>query len=665
MIILERPSRGRSLSAGAGKLVPEPADAYVLWQTLLASGALLIGWSQRPVHHPGELLFFALLAAVAGSQKLWVPDSARSRISVGYIFVMVGLLFLGVPEAMLIAAASGLTGSLLNVPERPSLRESAFNVSAQILSAALAGGTLLVLGGTGEGPLMRAGILPIFAAAGIYFLTNSGLAALAVSLTDRRPMWGVWRQGLLWTVSGAVAGSSLAMLMARAYELPDRTLFYLSLPLAYVMFAAYQATLERMDESRRHVEDLDRTARELYASFQRVGQALAAPLDTGALHRLIVELCHEMLAPQMSGLCLWRDGALQLMAAQFSSSFPSGRNGSVADAVQKASATALERGHPTSTPTDGVRPGATGALAFAVPLRSPEVVHGALCVLYDPSCRLTDARRQLLTTFAAQAALALQNARLFQREQDVADTMRRSLLPLPRIEAPHLEIGTIYEPLIIDAGCIGGDYYDVFTLDDGRVAVSIADVCGKGISAAVRTALSKYTVRAYAVETPTPHPVLAHANAAFIAQESDPETFTTLAYALLDAEEGSLSFSAAGHPPALLYRAATRRYVSLDAGGAALGVLPGAEYEEVVEAFGPNDVLLLYTDGVLEARRGSEEFGLERLGDVFVRVAARAAQEIADAVVEAAREFAGGAFADDVTLLVLKNTRPRTGGAGQ
>jgi serine phosphatase RsbU (regulator of sigma subunit) len=82
----------------------------------------------------------------------------------------------------------------------------------------------------------------------------------------------------------------------------------------------------------------------------------------------------------------------------------------------------------------------------------------------------------------------------------------------------------------------------------------------------------------------------------------------------------------------------------------------------VVEAFGPNDVLLLYTDGVLEARRGDEEFGSERLEAAFTRVAVRGAQEIAEAVVEAAREFAGGALADDVTLLVLKNTRPGTGG---
>src|SRR5947209_194992 len=177
MIILERPSRGRSLSAGAGKLVPEPADAYVLWQALLASGALLVGWSQHALRHPWELLFFACLAALAGSQKLWVPDSTRQRISIGYIFVMVGLLFLGVREAMLIAAASGLTGSLLNVPGRPSLRESIFNVSAQILSAALAGGILLAFGRTGDRSLLRAGILPIFAAASVYFLTNSALAA--------------------------------------------------------------------------------------------------------------------------------------------------------------------------------------------------------------------------------------------------------------------------------------------------------------------------------------------------------------------------------------------------------------------------------------------------------------------------------------------------------
>src|SRR5439155_18318514 len=137
-----------------------------------------------------------------------------------------------------------------------------------------------------------------------------------------------------------------------------------------------------------------------------------------------------------------------------------------------------------------------------------------------------------LTSFAAQAALALQNARLFQAEQDAADTMRLSLLPPSRVQARDLEIGTFYEPQAIDAGRIGGDYYDVLTLPDGRVVVTIADVCGKGMPAAVRTALSKYTVRAYAIETPAPQQVLVCANAAMVSQAPDDECFNPSAYSL-------------------------------------------------------------------------------------------------------------------------------------
>ena len=160
MIILERPSHRPAASAGAGKLVPVPADIYGLWLALLASGALLAGWGRHPIRQPGDLLLFAALAAIAGSQKLWLPESARRRVSIGYIFVMAGMLFLGVPEAMSIAAASGLAGSLLNVPERPSLRAALFNVSALILSAALAGVTLLFLVPDPRGPLTAAGIPP-------------------------------------------------------------------------------------------------------------------------------------------------------------------------------------------------------------------------------------------------------------------------------------------------------------------------------------------------------------------------------------------------------------------------------------------------------------------------------------------------------------------------
>jgi serine phosphatase RsbU (regulator of sigma subunit) len=663
MILLERSRRGRPTPSGwvvsAEDLAPAPADLYVFSLALVAVCALLVGWSQHSVQRPRDLLVFGVLAAAAGSQKLWVPNSLCSRISIGYIFVIVSLPFLGMAEAMLVAAASGLTGSLVNLGGRPTLREGVFNVSAQVISAALAGKLLLLFGRTPGDPQQPVEILPILAAAAVYFLCNSALAAAGIAFAEERPVWQVWRQGLRWTAAVALAGSCLAILMALAYGVPQRTLFYLSLPLAYVLFAAYQATLERMAESRQHVEDQDQSARELFAAYRRVGAALAAPLDIGALHRLIVELGQEMLTPLMSGLCLRREGGLELSDALFASTFPSSRTGEVAEALQQAAATALERGQPTSSPTEGLRPGSPGAIMFAVPLQSSDGVHGALCVLYEPWSELTDARRQFLTSFSAQAALALQNARRFELEQDVADTMRQCLLPPRQIVARDLEIGTHYEPLAIDAGRIGGDYYDLLTLPDGRIAASIADVCGKGMEAAVRTALIKYTVRSYAVEAPWPMQVLNRANSALVAQETDIERFTTLSYALLDPRAGTLCLAAAGHPPALLYRAAIGRCVSLEAGGAALGVLPDAGYEEVVESFEPGDVLLLYTDGVLEARCGGEEFGLERLEATFQSTARRPPAEIATAIVAAAREFAAGKLSDDVTLLVVKHTGSR------
>jgi serine phosphatase RsbU (regulator of sigma subunit) len=662
MIILERPRCPRPAGFALEEVAPEPADIYVLCLALLATCGLLVVWSQHSVDRSRELLLFGLLAASAGSLKLWVPISRGSRISIGYIFVLLGLLFLKLPEAMLVAAASGLSSSLLNLNGRPAPREALFNISSLVLSTGLAGQTLTLLGHPVGVPPSQGSVLPILAAAAVYFLSNSVLAAGVVALSEERQIWTIWQQGVHWTLAGALAGSSLAILMALAYSLPDRTLFYLSLPLAYVLFAAYQATLERMDESRRHVEDLDQSARELYRSFQRVGQALAAPLEITGLHRLIVDLCYEMLEPLMSGLCLCREGALELSVAAFAPTFPQGRAGAVAEALQKAAATALNRGLPTSTPTDGLGTGSPGSLVFAVPLEAAGVGHGALCVLFEPWSRLTDARRQFLTGFAAQAALALQNARHFQMEQGVAETMRRSLLPPAQLEAPPLEIGTFCEPLAIDAGRVGGDYYDLLTLPDGRIAASIADVCGKGMAAAVRTALSKYTVRAYASETPWPRQVLTRANSALLAQDQNSETFTTIAYALIDPAAGSLAVAVAGHPPVLLYRAAARRCVCLEAGGAALGVLPDAEYEEALEAFEPGDVLLLYTDGVLEARRGNEQFGLERLEEVFSRAVGLAPSQVAAQIVAAARDFAGGRLTDDVTLLVLKYAGTRGGG---
>ena len=83
MIILERYPRERSTRGNAAELIPEPADAYVLCLSVLTAGALLVAWNQHAIRHPRELLLFGLLAAAAGSQKLWVPDGTRSRVSIG------------------------------------------------------------------------------------------------------------------------------------------------------------------------------------------------------------------------------------------------------------------------------------------------------------------------------------------------------------------------------------------------------------------------------------------------------------------------------------------------------------------------------------------------------------------------------------------------------
>ena len=239
------------------------------------------------------------------------------------------------------------------------------------------------------------------------------------------------------------------------------------------------------------------------------------------------------------------------------------------------------------------------------------------------------------------------------RARQLAETLQASLIPPELPEVPRLELGAVYRA----AGRgdeVGGDFYDVFEVARGDWAVVIGDVCGKGPEAAAVTAIARYTLRAAALHHRRPAAVLRMLNEVLLRQEV--ERFCTVAYVRLQQRADGrfrATVAAGGHPCPILLRA-EHEPVAVCTPGGLVGVLPDVELHDVSLALAPGDALVLYTDGVTEARRGDELFGDDRLEAVLAEHRDERAVGIAKAVADAAAAFAEGPVRDDVAVLVVR-----------
>jgi phosphoserine phosphatase RsbU/P len=258
---------------------------------------------------------------------------------------------------------------------------------------------------------------------------------------------------------------------------------------------------------------------------------------------------------------------------------------------------------------------------------------------------------QLLTTLKqeidAGRARRLQDA-AEQRELSEALKIQRRLLPqeIPQIDGWELAVS--WQP----ASGVGGDCFDIIRFSDSRLGITIADVVGKGIPAALLMSNLQAAVRAFASEIVEPRALCQQVNRILCGNIAEGR-FISFFYALLDATTGTLTFTNAGHYLPMLVRA-NGVVDRLGLGGPVLGVIPDANYEQGQVSMSAGDRLVLYTDGLTEARDGEgDEFGEERLIDAIVAHRACSAPALQARLTEAVLRFTNGSLQDDATLMVL------------
>jgi serine phosphatase RsbU (regulator of sigma subunit) len=308
----------------------------------------------------------------------------------------------------------------------------------------------------------------------------------------------------------------------------------------------------------------------------------------------------------------------------------------------------IERGHELLEPFLS-----KGWTAAVIPVGSHLDVMAALTILsFRPGRPIDDETLSAAVAFAGQAALAVDNARLYQQQKEFADTMQRSLLPSGHPDVAGLEVGEVYAPSSrVD---VGGDVYDFVELPDGRLAVVLGDVTGHGVEATADMAMAKFVFRSLSREHPEPGDFLARANDVIV-DEIAPGKFITMTYVTVDGGTGEVACANAGHPaPRVVLPDGSVH--ALETQGLILGIDSNQEYDEVREQLPENALLVLYTDGVVEARRDGDLYGEERLDALLVENRGLPARELAGRIADDARRWSGGELTDDLAVVVIRRT---------
>lgn len=256
-----------------------------------------------------------------------------------------------------------------------------------------------------------------------------------------------------------------------------------------------------------------------------------------------------------------------------------------------------------------------------------------------------------LTEIAAHASAALATAALYKRQAHIAETLQRSLVP-DEPHFKHLDIATLYAPAPGEAE-VGGDFFDVFSVDHDKVAIVVGDVSGKGLQAAIHTAETKYMLRGFAHQNHDPHYVVHNLNHA-LNDYLPNETFITLLYFIIDTKNHTMTYINAGHEAPILFCRDSNSVGEIKPCGPVLGVTKSAIYTTQQAVIEPDDTLFCYTDGVTDVRTNGDRFGYARLRECVVGAPPGSAHRVMEHVMGKVRSFGLSRQTDDQVVVVVR-----------
>ncbi|MRR13399.1 GAF domain-containing protein, partial [bacterium] len=336
-----------------------------------------------------------------------------------------------------------------------------------------------------------------------------------------------------------------------------------------------------------------------------ISDAAMSSLDIGGLAERLLERLARVMRADAAALLLAEDGQLRLAASVGFSfgdlvvSVGEGFSGRMAsERTSRYLEDAQAEGEVVSEPLreQGIRS------ALGVPMLVGERLIGTLHVDWRTHHAFDERDVRLLEIVGDRIALAMRNAQLYEGERRIAQIFQEALLSLPE-HINGVEYAKAYHSATEEAW-VGGDFFDLFPVDSQRVGVLIGDVSGKGIEAAVLTSIVKDTIRAHVHEGSAPAQVLQKTNA-LVEHYSNSETFVTVFFGVLERATGRFIYCNAGHLPALSLDC-RGTVLELSSNSPLLGALPDVEFIDDEVQLPEGQTLLLFTDGLVEARSGAE-----------------------------------------------------------
>ena len=294
-----------------------------------------------------------------------------------------------------------------------------------------------------------------------------------------------------------------------------------------------------------------------------------------------------------------------------------------------------------------------------VPIISQDAVVGALVFRQRTERKdFTTEEVDFATRLMSIATLAFENARLYERELRISETLQQAAIA-PRDATPGVVYSVAYQPAS-KAASIGGDFYNVFAIGPDHVGIVIGDVSGKGLKAARLTSLLQDSIRAYAYEDWRPATVMNRVNR-LVQHLSPTESYATVFFGVLTPSTGALVFVSGGHPTPIVVSERHVRFLG-GQGSPIVGAFEDVEFGQSEATLDQDEMLVLYTDGISEARDSEGVFfNGERLLKSVRRMRHTAVQHMPKRLVGAALRFAGGTLRDDTIVLCVKRSAAEDG----
>ncbi len=304
---------------------------------------------------------------------------------------------------------------------------------------------------------------------------------------------------------------------------------------------------------------------------------------------------------------------------------------------------------------------------IAVPMTFRGKVYGVLAVANPISSKpFKKTDYFLMTSLGEQAGMAIHNmdalsALILKNKMEfdlrLASDVQKYLLPTKMPNNNNLNFAVKYIPQQL----IGGDFYDFYKLSDGRIGITVGDVSGKGVSAAMIMAICRTKMQSLAMENKSPAETLKQLNADIVDSMSN-EMFVTMIYAIIDLEKSKITLARAGHEPALLYKESKSDVPAekIRGLGMAVGMVESEIFDESINdveiKFEVGDTFVLYTDGITEAiNPEKEEYSTNRLATTISKLGKESAEEMNNGIIKDVERFSRKAkYADDLTLLCIK-----------